>query len=189
MPGVRFEEETKVKILVVETRDSAGRTQEQAESMDNGVADEPRGNAVVQHKPRGVHAAWANSRAITNATYPKALFHRAIRYPRGADGKPDRTKEPQYLGDVVNPDYPLILLAAKNTGAKGDWVENGSETNLIARHPYKSRIVPEGWQPTDPTIDVEACQREEAQLLKQGWVDSISKLDLPKALTTEELSD
>lgn len=191
MPGIRLEEEKKRMVLVVETRDSAGRTRDVAASMDNDSNDNPPGNAHCQRPPklRQEDMAWAQEAAIGNAEYPRCLYHRALLYAKGPDGKPDFTSEPKYIGDVVNPNFPLAQNAAERTGARGDWEKNGSEIHLVARHPYKTRLVPEGWTPDDPMIDVEACKKEEEKLAKQGWKRTIQELDLPKALSVEEISN
>lgn len=189
MPGIRLEEEPRRQVLVVETRDSAGRTEAQAAAMDNTPYDNPAGNGHCQLPPKlsKADATWAKETAIACSNYPRALYHRAVRYPLGKDGKPDLTGEPKYLGDVVNPNCPLPQNAAERIGARGDWERNGSETHLVQRHPYKTCMVPAGYQP-EHLIDEEACEREEATLLAQGWKRSIDELGLPRTLSVEEMT-
>lgn len=191
MPGIRLEEEKKRMVLVVETRDSAGRTENQVTAMDNTPYDDPPGNAHCQFPPklRKEDVTWATEVSAENSEYPRVLYHRAITYPKGPDGKADFKAEPKFIGDVCNPNFPLIELHAELMGAKGDWVKTGDGRNLIARHPYKTRLVPASWTPENITIDVEAAKAEEAKLLKAGWKRTIQELDLPKTLSVEEVSD
>jgi hypothetical protein len=182
-------------------KDAAGRTAAVAASMDLPPASGSRplvpggkervaigGNKVMPPILSLVDEAYAEAVAETYEQYPKAFYHRALKFPKGPDGKPIPGAEPIPLktADEVNPNYPVPFKIATELGVKG--VLTGDSQAVKEQHYYKTRLVPHGWQVGDK-IDMAACKREEAELLKAGWVDNPSKLNLPAGRTLEEESE
>ena len=172
MPVVRMQPRNNEMILIRETRDSAGRDDKQVWAMEQNDPKPPR----IQ----GVDKLYAEQVAAEQAIYPKVMYHLAIKRKVGADGKPDLAAEPIFKGDRVNPNYPMPYALAIENGFQGQVTGHGSDKGVNIVHPYKTCFIPIGWDPLFPTpIDEVDCKKDEAKLLKDGWVDNPGKLDLP----------
>lgn len=176
MPIVRMQPRNNEMVLIREVRDSAGRTDDQVEAMEKNDPKPP--------KVRGTDALYARQIAEEQAIYPKVMYKLAVKYPK-KDGKPDLTAEPVLKGDRINPNYPMPYNLAIENGFQGQVTGHGSDKGVNVVHPYSTCFVPIGWDPNFPvTIDEKECKKDEADLMKAGWVDNPSKLvGLPERVT------
>ena len=171
MPQVLMRNSTQDVIVTVEV-DSMGRTPELVKAMED--------NAPKRVVARGVHASFAQMVAQQCQRYPRVMYKLALK-----KGVPS--------GDEIDPGYPMPYDLAQSIGhhEKGFLVVGKSREsvgNVIRRHPY--RTVSCGVLRPDYTLDFEASERMEKQLLAEGWVDSLSKVEgLPVMTTVEEPFD
>lgn len=146
------------RVLRISKTDSMGRTREVREAMEKNDPRPPKlGEGTLQ-----VHAICADE----HKEYPKAMYRLALK-----NGKP--------AGDIANPDYPLpwdlaLQLGLTESGFKVIGKNSNSPGNVVVRFPYITRLV--GVVRDDLTVDVEAAKAEEAELRRDGWVDSPSKI-------------
>jgi hypothetical protein len=172
MPVVRMQPRNNEMVLIRETRDSAGRTDAQIRAMEQ---NDPKPPYIT-----GTDKLYADQIRDEQAIYPKVLYKAAIKY-KMKDGKPDPESEPVYKGDRINPNYPMPYALAIENGFHGQVTGHGSDKGVNVVHPYVTCFVPIGWDPQFPVpIDEADCKKDEAKLLKEGWVDHPSKLNLPE---------
>lgn len=183
--------------------DSAGRDEQQARAMDTPPASGARARvpggreliAIGGNKPMpppisAIDESYAEAIAEAHAEYPKALYHRAFKRERDAAGKivPGGEVTPLPTADAISPNYPIPLNMAQRAGIKGMVATSEGSPAIIGQHLYRTCFVPSGWQVGDK-INLAACRKEEAELLKVGWVKTPTELNLPKPLTVEQESD
>ena len=147
MPNVSFRNKPEI-VLHIEELDSAGRNEELQAAMAT--------NAVKQPVIKGEHRQFAEHLARENSVYPKVLFRLALK-----NGKP--------AGDPVRSD-PVPIDMAEYLELEGSRLGNA----FIERHPYVTRLC--GIVRPDYTVDLEASKAQEAELYRQGWRDSLSKV-------------
>jgi len=184
-------------------RDSAGRDEQQQRAMDTPPASGSRalfpgskehiaigGNKVMPPPISAIDEAYAEKVSETYAEWPRALYHRAFKRERDSSGQiiPGGEVVPIASADAIAPNYPVPMNMAQRNGIKGVVSTSEGSPAIIGQHLYKTRLVPDAWQPGDK-INLANCKKEEAELLKAGWVRSPSELNLPKAKTVEEESD
>jgi hypothetical protein len=184
-------------------RDSAGRTEQQARAMDLPPRPGSRslvpggkeqialgGNAPQPPPISQIDEAYAVAAAEGYAEYPRAFYHRAFKRERDTAGKaiPGGEVTPLATADAISPNYPTPANIAQRNGIKGILATSEGSPAIIGQHLYRTRFVPSGWQAGDK-IDLAACKKEEAELLKAGWFRTPGELNLPKARTVEEESD
>lgn len=114
-------------------RDSAGRTQEVADSMDLPPREGARpkypglreyvalgGNAPQPPIISMVDQSYAEKVAKANAEYPRALYHKAFKRERDAAGKivPNGEVNPLPTADAISPNYPTPLNMAERNGLR-----------------------------------------------------------------------
>jgi hypothetical protein len=173
MPVVRMQPRNSEMVLVREGRDQAGRDEKQIWAMEQNEPKPPR--------ITGVDKLYAEQVAAEYAQYPKVMYKVALKYKKGPDGKPDQNADPVPSGDRINPNYPMPYALAVENGFHGQIVGQGSDKGINVVYPYKTCFVPIDWNQNYPTtIDEAQCKKEEAKLLKDGWVDDPNKLILPK---------
>lgn len=180
MPLVRMQPRNNEMVLVREVRDSAGRTDAQVIAMEQNDPKPPRIGATDKLYAEQIAHEWRE--------YPKVLYKTAVKWPKGPDGKPNKEAEPILKGDRVNPNYPMPYNLAVENGFQGQVTGHGSDKGINIVHPYKTCFVPIGWDPQFPVpIDVAECKKDEAKLLKEGWVLDPNKLEgLPEKASEEE---
>jgi hypothetical protein len=184
-------------------RDQAGRDEQQQRAMDLPPASGSKalypgskehvaigGNKVMPPPLSAIDESYAATIAEVFADYPRALYHKAFKRERDAAGKivPDGEVLPLPTADAISPNYPTPMNVAQRAGIKGVVATSEGSPAIIGQHLYRTCLVPAGWKPGDK-IDLAACQKEEAALLKAGWVRSPNELNLPKPQTIEEESD
>lgn len=184
-------------------RDSAGRDEQQQRAMDTPPASGSKalypgskehiaigGNKVMPPPISAVDESYATVVAEAHAEYPRAFYHRAFRRERDAAGKiiPGGEVTPLATADAISPNYPVPANIAQRAGIKGIISTSEGSPAVIGQHLYRTCLVPSGWQAGDK-IDLAACKKEEAELLKAGWVRTPGELNLPKPKTIEEESD
>ena len=184
-------------------RNSAGRTQEVADSMDLPPREGARpkypgsreyvalgGNAPQPSIISMVDQSYTEKVAEAYAEYPRALYHKAFKRERDAAGKivPNGEVNPLPTADAISPNYPTPLNMAERNGVKGIISTSEGSPAIIGQHLYRTCLVPAGWAPGDK-IDLKACQAEEKALIAKGWVRSPAELNLPKPTTIEQESD
>jgi hypothetical protein len=124
---------------------------------------------------------WAEQVGEEYAVWPKAWYHLADKPVFLADGRPDPEHPVKYKADKVNPNYPMPYQVAIDNGLHGQVSGSGITHSIDIVHSYVTCFVPLGWDPNYPIeIDEAKCKREEATLLKEGWVDHPSKLQNKK---------
>ena len=169
MPVVRMQPRNNEMVLIRDVRDSAGRDDKQIWAMEQNDPKPPR----IQ----GVDKLYAEQIAEEHKVYPKVMYKLAIKQKKLPDGKPDPNAEVQFKGDRINPNYPMPYALAIENGFQGQVTGHGSDKGINIVHPYVTCFVPLGWDPNYPTsIDLADCKKDEAHLLKNGWVDHVSKL-------------
>lgn len=184
-------------------RDSAGRDEQQQRAMDTPPASGSKalypgskehiaigGNKVMPPPISEVDEQYASKVAETYSEYPRALFHRAFKRERDAAGKvvPGGEVAPLASADYISPNYPVPLNIAQRNGIKGIVSTSEGSPAIIGQHLYKTCLVPSGWQVGDK-INLGECRKQEAELLKAGWVRTPSELNLPRPKSIEEESD
>lgn len=175
MPVVRMQPRNNEMVLIREVRDSAGRTDAQVEAMERNDPRPP--------KVRGTDLLYAQQISIEQANYPKVMYKLAVKYPKGADGKPNKDAEPILKGDRINPNYPMPYNLAIEAGFQGQVTGHGSDKGINIVHPFITCFVPIGWEPNFPVpIDEKECKKDENELIKEGWKHSPSELALPVAV-------
>src|SRR5215469_16442922 len=142
-------------------RDSAGRTEAQARSMDLPPASGSRplfpgskeqialgGNKPMPPTISMVDEVYAEKIAAACAEYPRALYRRAFRRERDSAGKivPNGEITPLASADAINPNYPVPMNVAQRNGIKGILATTEGSPAIIAQHLYRTRMVPDGWQ-------------------------------------------
>jgi hypothetical protein len=186
-------------------RDSAGRDEQQARAMDlpprsgsaalvpGGKEQIALGGNAPQPPPISqVDQQYAAGVAETYEEYPRVMYHKAFKRERDAAGKvvPGGEVFPLRTADAISPNYPVPLNIAERNGVKGTLSTSEGTPAIIGQHLYKTCFVPLDWNPEhQQPIDKALCQKQEAELLKAGWVRSPNELDLPKPKRLEEESD
>lgn len=169
MPVVRMQPRNSEMVLIRETRDSAGRTDEQIRAMEQNDPKPPYITGTDRLYAEQIREEWS--------IYPKVLYHKALKEKKAPDGAVEYILK----GDRVNPNYPMPYALAIENGFQGQVTGHGSDKGVNIVHPYKTCFVPIGWDPQFPVpIDLADCKKDEAKLLKEGWVDHPSKLELPE---------
>ena len=178
MPVVRMQPRNNEMVLVREGRDAAGRDEKQIWAMEQ--------NAIKPPRITGVDKLYAEQVADQYKNYPKVMYKVAIKYRKGPDGKAAPDAEPIFKGDRINPNYPMPYNLAIENGFHGQVVGHGSDKGINVVYPYVTCFVPLGWNQNFPVeIDEADCKKDEAKLLKDGWVDDPNKLNLPQRTTSE----
>lgn len=186
-------------------RDSAGRDEQTQRAMDlpprsGSAALYPGskeqialgGNAPQPPPISEIDQRFASGIAEACAEYPRVMYHRAFKRERDAAGKivPGGEVFPLRTADPINPHYPTPANMAERAGIKGILSTSEGSPAIIGLHLYKTCFVPLDWDPINPRpIDVAECRKQEAALLKDGWVKNPNELNLPKPQTVEEESD
>jgi hypothetical protein len=184
-------------------RDSCGRDEQTARAMDTPPASGSKalypgskehiaigGNKVMPPPLSAIDESYAATIAEVFSEYPRALYHKAFKRERDAAGKivPNGEAFPLPTADAISPNYPTPMNMAQRNGVRGIVATSEGSPAIIGQHLYRTCLVPSGWHVGDK-IDLAACQKEEAALLKAGWVRSPNELNLPKPQTVEEESD
>jgi hypothetical protein len=184
-------------------RDSAGRDEQQARAMDLPPASGSKalypgsreqiaigGNKPLPPPISQVDEVYASKVSEVYAEYPRAFYFRAFKRERDAAGKivPGGEVTPLPTADAISPNYPVPANVAHRNGIKGMLSTSEGSPAIIGQHLYRTCLVPSGWQVGDK-IDLASCRKQEAELLKAGWVKSPNELNLPKPRTIEEESD
>jgi hypothetical protein len=169
MPVVRMQPRNNEMVLIREVRDSAGRTDAQIRAMEQ---NDPKPPYIT-----GTDRLYAEQVAAENKSYPKVLYKKAIKEKKSTDG----SVEYVYKGDRINPNYPMPYALAIENGFHGQVTGHGSDKGVNIVHPYQTCYVPIGWDPNFPVpIDEADCKKDEAKLLKDGWVINPNDLQLPE---------
>jgi len=156
-------------IAVVET-DSMGRSPELIDAMEKNDPKPPRIGRT--------HIAYAQSVAKENSMYPKVMYRLAL----DENGTP--------AGDQAAPNYPMPYDLAQSNGIAEKGFKRIGQTNnspgyFDVRLPYQTIFVPIDWEPLHPKpIDLVQCERDEAALVKAGWVENLAAI---KELPTPEI--
>ncbi len=178
MPLVRMQPRNNEMVLIRETRDSAGRTDDQVIAMESNDPKPPRIG--------GTDRLYAEQVSHEYANFPKVMYKLAVKWPKLPDGKPNKEADPKFHGDRINPNYPMPYNLAIENGYQGQVTGHGSDKGVNIVHPYATCFVPIGWDPNFPMpIDEADCKKDQAKLEKDGWVDHPSKLDIPTRIADE----
>jgi hypothetical protein len=186
-------------------RDSAGRDAQTAASMDLPPRSGSRalypgskehvalgGNAPQPPAISDADMSYAETVAETYAEYPRVLYHASFKRERDAAGKILAGGQvlPTIHADEKNPGYPVPLDVALQHGVKGIQIGGPGSQSIREQHLFKTCFVPLGWNPESPApIDLELCQKQEAELLAAGWKRTPAELNLPTPKTVEQESD
>lgn len=160
MPNLKWE--TKGRVLVVEEKDSMGRSTELAEQMAKNDPKPPSIGPTTRQ-----YQTWA---AVEYAKFPKVMYRLAV----DENGLPN--------GDLVSPGYPLPFDLAVSLGVDTMGFPRINQTfqsqgHFLVRHPYETTLVPIGFNWNHPIdIDVKECEKQEKALIAAGWVDHLSKI-------------
>jgi len=149
-------------IMQVEPLDSAGRTSALQDAM---AINDPK--PIRMKGDNKMYAQWISNE---HAVYPKVMFRLALKNSKPA-------------GDPIYSD-PIPLDMAEYLELEGSRLGNA----FVAKHPYITRLC--GVIRPDQTVDWDASKAQEAEMVKAGWRDSLSKIvGLPKKSTFEEEYD
>ena len=146
--------------------DSAGRTPEQVDAMGR--------NEIRPYKLSEHDQAFAHLVAEEQTAYPKVMYQHCLK-----NGKP--------AGDEIAPSYPLPFDLAQMIGVpEGQFKVIGKTRDsggyVVLKHPYRTKSV--GVVRHDGSVDLEASQKQEKALRKEGWVDRIQDIvGLPEMIS------
>jgi hypothetical protein len=175
--------------------DSCRRDEETARAMDlpprpgsretfpgSGKLVALGGNRPQPPQINQIDENYAAAVAETFSEYPRVMYHKA--YRKGPDGQ----AIPLRQADEKNPGYPIPADMAAQNGVLG--ITSGARDSQAIKEQflYKTCFIPLGWDQSNPApIDLALCKKQEADLMKSGWVRNPADLKLPAAQTIEEL--